>query len=406
MPVTVMDWDNNTANCVKGISDYSMRDAYKDNNFSSFYDYFVYPYSKSNIKTSAFKYKLSTGDDYVTYPLEYNLTLDKYPTGWGIQEWNKAILLKNFKYSRTNSGGSQDFCPVLLEPGTVVYGGTSTSDTCKVLKFIGEDVTIERVDDFTLKINNEPYRRLLFRDSCVPKRLYITVQAAGGGGGGSQYMFMSTGMGGCGGASGAYACMILDLTAGDRIWRITGGKGGAGGYHTGTSGKHDGTKGDATYISLQVNGEWQDIATLYGGEGGLRGDNGFHQRNSIPGKIEFYNTDKKWYWCLEHSPENTDTESPGHGGTEGKKGSGISTNEMLLADNSNNMSGSKVQWPATSGKSNNKKGGGGGEGLVSGTGYFGGLGDGGNGGDAPVSSGEDGRKGDDSSITIYLLYEE
>jgi len=391
MSVTVKDWDNDSDNCKNlGPHNSKYRDAVNVINID-WYKYYIYPRTKNNVRTTAFEffpyYEDSSGgrmpmdvivDNYldlmykttnaVTYPLEFNKTKDRFPEGWGIRDFNECKKIDTVKYKRhTAIYGDCDFYPVVLEPGTVVYGNESYLDK---IEYAGAGtIDIEYFEDSLIITINKgksseeihPYHRTHFMDNASPKRLLVEIQAAGGGGGGAEYegLFVSR-KGGGGAGSGAYAAAVINLID-YPSWRITLGGAGTGGRQW-----EDGNDAnDSTLAKWESHySVWSTVITCGGGKHGWggRSDDSSNTHRGEGG--QFSQSGTAGYWLMASQNGHYGGRSAGHEGDGGHGEAGESSVAVNYNTyvNDNLLGGSSMSYPVHKsyyGDSQKKWGGGG-----------------------------------------------
>ncbi len=300
--MTKHNWDNDTDK-FKYLGSHNSLYSINDIDWSKYY---IYPRSKYNVRPDCFEFYCDSSSEAIvpnyeddknalTYPLEFNITQRKFPDGWGVQAFNEAKKIEELKYNI----GNDIYCPVVLEPGTVVYEADRLSDFDEG---INTDIASEKtaryetgyrecflfLSDTRIRLDAHKYISSTeyewvnlfeyyardFSEGVLPRRILIRLQGAGGGGSGAEDV--TGGTAGGGGGGGGFVAFVLDLDKircnnGEKYYKIELGKGGSGG----TRGKHGGSNGgDSKLYYAQQNAtrpsKWDEtlVITARGGSGG------------------------------------------------------------------------------------------------------------------------------------------
>ncbi len=370
MAVIIHDWDNNSSD-FKKLGTHNSRYLVRG---IDWYKYYIYPNTKGNIRTGAFEFypyeDSSSGpvpmsvivDNYdnknaITYPLEYNLTLDRYPTGWGVKNWNVCKIIRDLKYSRTTADGNYDFCPVVLEPGyAAVYKDSNITKTI----VIDDGETIKMFDDH-LEIAGTRYDPEDFKDGALPARVLVEIQAAGGGGGGGQNTaFVYYGAGAAGGGAGGYACFILNLKKSYHrsndwysYYEFHRGSYGTGGRSDGGDGGPANPSSCDFYSYTYGYSNTTNIVTVNGGSGGHGATDGYYpSAGGSGGDVSFNSSCENDYYWEPHSIKG------GNGGYYDEASSKVDSYYFNTFINNNYKGGSEWNTVGNASKDNGEHNGG------------------------------------------------
>lgn len=362
------DWNNNDTNC-KNLGLHNSRYQIKD---FSWYKYYIYPNTEANVRLDCFEFypywDSSSGpspmpvivDNYdnknaLTYPLEYNWTQKKFPANWGVQDFNDYKIIDKLKYNIEN----KEYCPVVLEPGTVVYATHDIS----VSGYTGDVYMFFKDNKLTLgRSASDGWDADKFIDKHLPRRILVELQGGGGGGGGGQCTaFVLDGQGGGGGAAGGYIAIVLNL---DPLYnrdpdtaRFR--------FHIGfkperVSGETNGKDGDDTILYFETrnstsSSEWTTttLVTCKGGEGGSKGASNYVQHLALGGDVELNEAYRNTYFWVLYSAKGA------NGSVEGGKGGDADWVPINTRDNDNHKAGSWFARQQNGGKCSYKGGGGG-----------------------------------------------